>query len=99
MSNEVEQMRQAKAELARAKDAEQVLNNLAFVEAVQLMRQDCLGAFQKAKQSDTKKHSEIWLQLNAVNELVANLTYLMNNGAFAEEDISMLQRAKRKIGL
>lgn len=94
--NEVDQMRRAKAELTRANDAEQVLNNQAFIEAIQMMEVDCLGAFAKAGQSDTKKHSEIWLQLNAIKELKANLAYIMSNGAFAKEDINLLQRAAKK---
>lgn len=95
--NEIEEMRQAKSELARANDAEQVLKNPAFIEAINIMEVDCLGAFAEAGQSDTKKHSEIWLQLNAIKELKENLKYVMSNGAVARDNISFLENVKKKL--
>jgi len=95
----VEDIKHAKNEIARANNAEQVLRNPAFVEALQMIKADCLGAFQHASQSDTKKHSEIWLQLNAINELEKNLESIMNDGIYAREDLSLLQRAKKTVGL
>ena len=97
--NEVEQMRRAKSELARANSAEQILNSSVFVEAIQIMRADCLGQIEASKQSDDKKRSEIWLQLNAIKELEANLNYIMSNGELAREDITLLERAKKAVGL
>jgi len=96
--SDIERMRQAKSEISRANNAEQVLGNAAFIEAIQMMKADCLGAFQHAKQSDAKKHSEIWLQLNAIKELEANLSSIMNDGIFAKEELTAMQRAKKAIG-
>lgn len=95
----VEDIKHAKNEIARANSAEQVLRNPAFVEAIQMIKADCLGTFQHAGQSDTKKHSEVWLQLNAIKELERNLESIMSDGVFAREDLTILQRTKKAIGI
>lgn len=94
MSN-IEDIKKAKSEISRANNAEQVLRNPAFIEAIQMIKVDCLGAFQHAKQSDSNKHGEIWLQLNAIKELEANLESIMSDGVYAREDLSLLQKAKK----
>ena len=99
MSDNIEGIKRAKNEISRANNAEQVLRNPAFIEAIQMIKADCLGAFQHANQSDTKKHSEIWLQLNAINELEKNLESIMSDGIYARENLTMLQRTKKIIGL
>jgi len=97
LSDKIEQIKQAKGEITRANNAEQVLRNPAFVEAIQMIKVDCLGAFQHASQSDSKQHSEIWLQLNAVKELERNLENIMSDGVYARENLSLLQRTKKAL--
>lgn len=99
MSDNIEDIKRAKNVISRANNAEQVLRNPAFIEAIQMIKVDCLGAFQHASQSDSKQHSEIWLQLNAIRELERNLESIMSDGVYAREDLTLLQKAKKAMNL
>ena len=97
--NELEQKRQAKNDIGRAELAHQVTSNSVYLEAITMMKADCFSIFEKSGQGDKQKHDEIWLQLNAIKEFQANLEYIMENGAYAQQTLTALERVKKTIGL
>ena len=97
--NELDEARQAKSDLQRAEMARQVTSNSVYIEAITMMKADCFNAFEKSGQDHATEHSKVWLQMNAINEFQANLEYIMENGAYAKQTLTNLQRIKNTIGL
>ncbi len=97
--NELDEARQAKLDINRAALAQQVTSNSVYQEALTMMKADCFALFESSKQSDKEKHDQIWLQLNAIKEFQANLEYIMENGAYAKQTLTALERVKKTIGL
>ena len=97
--NELDEKRKANLEINRAALAEQVISNSIYQEAIGMMEADCYSAFESSKQSDSKKHDQVWLQLNAIKAFRSNLEYIMENGAYAKQTLTALERVKKTIGL
>ena len=97
--NELEEKRQARADINRATLANQVICNSSYIEAITIMKADCFNNFEASKQGDSEAQDKIWLQMNAIKEFQANLEYIMENGAFAQKTLTNLERIKKTIGL
>ena len=97
--NEIEEARKAREHVNRATLAQQVIGNSAYQQAITMMKADCFTSFEKSEQGDSEHQNKIWLQMNAINELEANLEYIMENGVFAQEELTRLQRIKKNIGI
>lgn len=97
--NELDEKRKANLDLNRAALAQQVTGNSIYQEAITMMKADCFSSFEQSKQSDDKKHDQIWLQLNAIKAFQSNLEYIMENGAYAKQTLTALERVKRTVGL
>jgi len=97
--NDLDDARELKLEAERATQAGQILNNPLYIEAITIMRADAIGLFQHAKQSDSKAHKEAWLKLDAITEFEENLKSIMQNGVFAQENLTMLDKVKNIVGL
>ena len=97
--SELDEKRKANLEINRASLAQQVISNSIYQEAMTMMKADCFSAFESSKQSDTEKHDNVWLQLNAIKAFQSNLEYIMENGAYAKQTLTALERVKKTIGL
>ena len=96
---EKEQLQKANEDIQRAELARQVLDNPLFRESFTLFRDACMARFRKTKFEETSERDEIWRKLQTLDFVENNLVSLIETGEFARETISLLERAKKTIGL
>jgi len=99
MNNEQEQIRKANEDIKRAELARQVIDNPVFQESFTLFKVNCFDRFTKTKFDNVEEREEIWRKLQTLEFVESNLKNLIENGEFARETLSLIERAKKVVGL
>lgn len=97
--NEIEQARQAKNELNRAELARQVTSNSIYQEAFMMFRAELMEKFTTTNYKQSDERDEIWRKMQTIQYVQDYLEEVMDTGKLARETLSILERAKKTIGL
>lgn len=83
-----------KEDTGRGNQAQLILDNPLFVEALIMMRGELIAKFEQTKFRDKEERDEIWRKLQTVGWFESYLTRIMQTGKLAEQ--TMLQKAKTR---
>jgi len=76
-------------EVARGREAQTVLNNSIFREAMVIMRGQMMEAFQKTKHDESEARDEIWRQMKIMDKFEDQLNAVMTTGKLGEKTLEM----------
>lgn len=94
-----EQRNQAHNDINRADLARQVTESPIYIEALTVMKGDLYAQFGRTEHKDHELREELWRQFQTVEKFEKHFTSLMTNGRMAQHTLTMLDRAKKMIGL
>lgn len=94
--NEVDK---AQAEIRRGNEANLIISNPIYLEAMIAIRADLFDKFSKTKQKDKEDREEIYSQLQSFERFQTYLESVMKTGKIGTQTLSLLQMSKKVIGL
>lgn len=94
--NEVDK---AQLEIRRGNEADLIVSNPIYKEAMIAIRADLFDKFSKTKQKDKEDREEIYSQLQAFERFQTYLESVMKTGKIGTQTLSLLERSKKVIGL
>ena len=98
MRSEEDQKRDALTDVRRGSEAEALLSNPLYVEAVTAMRAAMFSAFEDAKLEDKELRHELWQRMQLMKQFQGKFESIVKHGAKGKQTLSMLDKAKQKIG-
>lgn len=90
-------MKDPEIALARAKRADQILNDPLFKEAVTAIKASLFSGFSEMRLFRVWKSLEIWLTMKCLDSLLRMLEREIKNGKLAEELIKKENQRQRKL--
>jgi len=97
--NPDQQRKHAHNDINRADLARQVTESQVYREALNLMKADLYTKFGRTKHDDTEIREEMWREFQVVEKFEQHFEDLMVNGRIAQQTLTMLERAKKVVGL
>lgn len=97
--SEEEQRRDALSDIRRADQAEALLSNPLYNEAIMSMRAALYSAFEDTSLEDENKRHELWQRMQLMKQFQGKFESIVKSGAKAKQTITLLERARDKIGL
>lgn len=92
-------VRKLKQEASRGVLAQQVMENPIFQEALMLIRADLMLKFERTKFKDSDERDEIWREMNTLANIEQKLKKTLENGKLCQNELTVFQKTRRKIGL
>jgi len=89
----------ARAEIARGNEAEQIISNPIYKEAMIAIRADLFDKFGRTKTKDVDDREAIYTQLQSFERFQTYLESVMKTGKIGTQTLSLLERSKKVIGL
>ncbi len=89
----------AQAEITRGNEAQLIVNNPIYREAMVAIRADLFEKFGKTKTKDVDDREAIYNQLQSFDRFQTYLESVMNTGKIGTQTLSLLERSKKVIGL
>ena len=90
MSTEEEQRRKATAAQTRANQADELLSNPLYIEAVDVMRAAMYGEFQDSKLADADTRHELWQRMQLMKNFQNYFEKIVKEGKKGAQTIKML---------
>lgn len=90
MSTEQEQRRKAAAARSRASQADDLLSNPLYVEAVTVMRAAMYGEFEDSKLADADTRHELWQRMQLMKSFQNYFEKIVKEGKKGAQTIKML---------
>ena len=90
MSTEEEQRRKATAAQSRANQADDLLNNPLYIEAVTVMRAAMYGEFEDSKLADDATRHELWQRMQLMKAFQGHFEKIVKEGKKGAQTIKML---------
>ena len=90
MSTEEEQRRKATAQQSRANQADELLSNPLYIEAVTVMRAAMYGEFEDSKLSDADTRHELWQRMQLMKGFQDYFEKIVKEGKKGTQTIKML---------
>ena len=85
--------------IKRAKEAETILNNALFLEALTAIRAELYENFTKTKFKDDEERKEIWRKQQSIDWLEKYFVNISNTGKLSMQELGKISRIKKVIGL
>jgi len=89
----------AHQDVNRAVLAEQITTNQLYKESITLLKADLYTSFGRSKDEDDDLRKEIWRQFQTVEKFEKHFEKLLTNGRIAQQKLTMLDQAKKLVGL
>ena len=90
MTTEAEQRRKATAQQTRANQADELLSNPLYIEAVDVMRAAMYGEFQDSKLADADTRHELWQRMQLMKNFQNYFEKIVKEGKKGTQTIKML---------
>ena len=90
MSTEAEQRRKATAAQSRANQADDLLSNPLYIEAVTVMRAAMYGEFEDSKLADADTRHELWQRMQLMKGFQDYFEKIVKEGKKGTDTIKML---------
>ena len=94
-----EEARQAQADITRARMAEELLANPLYVEAIQSMEAAMFATFEDTRLEDSEQRHELWQRMQLMKQFRGKFESIVRQGDKARQTLTLLERAKQKIGI
>lgn len=96
MSDELEK-RKAMSHIQRANQADELLSNPLYREAIVAMESAMFEQFKDSKFSDPDQRHELWQRMQLMKQFQAKFEHIVKQGEKAKETLSMLDIGKKMI--
>ncbi len=97
-SNE-EQRREALSDISRASQADELLRNPLYIEAISAMQLALQETFADTKLDQERERHELWQRMQLLKQFQAKFEHIVKKGAKARETLTLLEKSKQFIGL
>ena len=97
LENRKAQLRKANEQWSFAGHADAVLNNPAFVHAIQMIKADRMSKFQATTFEQKEEREELWRQMKTIADFEQVLTKTMQSGPEALRKIGKLEKLIKSI--
>lgn len=84
-------------ELHRGEQAKRIIEDPMVREALDLIRDNLIGAWKKSKVADKEVREEAYRMLHALEEFERYFLTVMQTGKLAEHQLSTIEKAKQKV--
>lgn len=98
MRSEEDQKRDALSDVRRGAEAEALLNNPLYVEAVTAMRAAMYAEFEDSKLENKEIRHELWQRMQLMKQFQGRFESIVKHGEKGRQTLSLLEKAKQKIG-
>lgn len=99
MSSEEQQKRNALNDMNRAAQADELLRNPLYIEAISAMQLALQETFVDTKLDQEKERHELWQRMQLLKQFQAKFEHIVKKGAKARETLTLLEKSKQFIGL
>lgn len=97
--NEQEQKHNAMADISRASRAQELLDNSLYQEAITAMNAAMYTSFIDTKLDNESERHELWQRMQLMKQFTGKFESIIKQGNKARQTLTMLQRAKKVIGI
>jgi len=85
--------------MRRADEAKAFLANPLYQEAVMAMNAAMYTEFESTKLEDSEARHELWQRMQLMKQFQGRFESIVKNGTKAKQTLTLLEKAKNKIGL
>jgi len=96
MSDELEK-RKAMSDVQRSNQAQELINNPLYQEAIVAMESAMFEQFKDTKFKDESERHELWQRMQLMKQFQAKFEHIIKQGAKAKETLSLLDMGKKMI--
>lgn len=97
--SEIQQQDKARQEILRGNEAQLIIDNPIYREAMIAIRADLFDKFSKTKQKDKEDREDIYMQLQAFDRIQVYLESVMKTGKIGTGTLSLLEKSKKVVGI
>lgn len=94
---DTQQRREAITDLQRAEQAQQLINNPLYLEALTAMKAALYGEFEDSKFTESDKRHELWQRMQLLKQFQGKFESIIKQGDKARTTLSLLDKAKEKV--
>ena len=99
MKSEDQQKREALSDLNRASQADALLKNPLYIEAINAMQLAMQETFADTKLEQEKERHELWQRMQLLKQFQSKFEHIVKKGTKARETLTLLEKSKQFIGI